>query len=242
MIRPLCSGHRTIYVVVAVIGTGCGHNTACDSSVPKTFGQRQMEQMLQDRPGMKDVIPPSHPIFEWVVAGFNGDRLGQRVYWIAVSPRTGRPAEHYAPYEGYPPCIAISGGTESTAVDKWAGVVYEMYNLENSGRFDAILQSALNGSLYADDYAEKCVELEFAALSKTRDLFRNDPLPRSPHGRDVWYNWVTSDFGTFKAYKDANNGPGSSSFSSNFAYYKEYYETSIASFAESARRQAEDEK
>lgn len=34
------------------------------------FGRRQVEQMLADRPDMKDVIGPDHAIYQWVVDGF----------------------------------------------------------------------------------------------------------------------------------------------------------------------------
>ncbi|MDC0936874.1 hypothetical protein OAS39_11360 [Pirellulales bacterium] len=192
--------------------------------------------MLDDRPDMRDVIPPSHPVLRWLVDGFNGDRLGQRVYWNAGSPQGGRPAEHGAAYDGYPPYIAISGGTETTAIDKWASVVYEMFNLENSDQFEVVYESAIAGSLDGDAYAQKCVELEFVALEKTRDFFNSNPLPKSNHGRDPWYNWVTSDLGTYTEYKDAFDVPWTNSFNSNFAYFKEYYETTIVPYAEAMRQ------
>ena len=137
---------------------------------------------------MQNVISESHSVFQWLVNGFNGDRIGQRIYWNASSPRSGRPAEHGPAYATYPPYIAISGRTETTPTDKWASVVYEMYNLENGEEFEATSRSAIEGKLDADDYAEKCVELEFIALTKTQKFFRLNPLPKSKHGKDVWYN------------------------------------------------------
>lgn len=207
-----------------------------ERAIAKSFGQRQIDQMLQDRPDMRDVIPNSHSVFQWLVDGFNGDRIGQRVYWNAGSPQSGRAAEHGPAYGTYPPYIAISGGTETTPTDKWAAVVYEMHNLENRNGFEAISRLAIEGKLDADDFAEKCVELEFVALTQTEEFFRKNPLPKSKHGRDVWYNWVTSNPGTFEDYRKSFDGPGANSFNSNFAYFKEYYDTTIVPYADAMRR------
>lgn len=212
--------------------------TASDAgrAIERSFGERQLDQMLQDRPDMQGIMPESHPVFRWLVDSFNGDRIGQRVYWNAVSPQSGRPAEHAPAYAHYPPFIAISGGTETTPIDKWASVVFEMHNLENSSEFEATSRSAVEGKLDADAFAEKCVELEFNALEKTMVFFRENPLPKSKHGKDVWYIWVTSRLGTFEEYRDAFDIPGTHKSNSNFAYFKEYYNTRIAPYADAMQR------
>lgn len=185
---------------------------------------------------MRDVIPESHAVFQWVVAAFNGERIGQRVYWNASSPQSGRPAEHGPAYSTYPPYIAISGGTETTSIDKWAAVVFEMYNLENSEEFKAISRLAIEDELDGDAFAEACVELEFAALIKTQEFFRANPLPMSNHGRDVWYNWVTSNIGTFEDYQETFGAPGTNGLNNNFAYFKEYYDTTIVPYGDAMRQ------
>jgi hypothetical protein len=242
-----------IVLAVAYLSVGCNRATQNPQAVATqtkklfathepdpvtltTFGERQLDQMMQDRPDMQNVIAKSDAVFQWLVNGFNGDRIGQRVYWNASSPQSGRPAEHGPAYATYPPYIAISGGTETTPTDKWASVVYEMYNLENSDQFEAISRLAMEGKLDADAYAEKCVELEFIALTKSQEFFRENPLPKSKHGRDVWYNWVTSDIGTFENLKKSFAAPGASRSNSNFAYFKQYYETTIAPYADAMRR------
>lgn len=192
--------------------------------------------MMQDRPDMLGVIPATHDAVTWLVEGFNGDRLGQRVFWNANSPHSGRVAEHAPPNGTYPPYIALSGGTETTAVDKWASVIYEMFNIESTDQFSAISESAINGSLDADGFADKCLELEFSALIKTHDFFQKHPLPKSKHGRDIWYNWVTSEVGTYQSYKEKFDVPGANSLNSNFSYFKEYYKTTIVPYADAMRQ------
>jgi hypothetical protein len=186
--------------------------------------------MLDDRPEMRGAVPPTHPVVAWLAAGFNGDRIGERVYWDGNSPRSGRPAEHGAAFESYAPYISISGGTESTAVDKWTSAVFEMYNLENSAEFDALARKAIDSSMDADEYANQCVELEFNALKSTCDFFEKHPLPGANRDRDKLYVWVTSELGTFEEYKATFDGPGKNSTNSNFEYFKEYYNETLVPY------------
>jgi hypothetical protein len=199
------------------------------------FGRRQVEQMLADRPDMKEVIGPEHPIYRWVVEGFQGKLIGQRVYWNANSPRAGRAAEHAVPYGTYPPYISISGGTETTAVDKWGAVVFELSNLQNHEGFTQLTVEGVAGQLSADEYATKCVMLEYAAQLRTHKVFAANPLPESSHGRDRWYNaWVKAELPTDEEFKAKYAQPGSTH--SNYDYFKNAYLTQIAPYAKSSQR------
>lgn len=193
------------------------------------FGRRQVEQMLADRPDMKEVIGPEHPVYQWVVDGFQGKYLGQRVYWNASSPRTGRAAEHAIPYGNYPPYISISGGAETTPVDKWAAVVFELHNLQNFESFTRLAADATTGKVKADEYAVKCVMLEYDAQLRTQKLFAANPLPESPHGRDHWYNaWVKSELLSAEEFRAKHAVPGDTHC--NYDYFKNVYATRIAPF------------
>lgn len=191
------------------------------------FGGRQVKQMLDDRPDMKDVIKRDHPIYKWGVDGFQGKYLGQRVYWNANSPRSGRAAEHAVPYGTYPPYISISGGTETTPIDKWGAVVFELCNLCHYEAFTQLAIDASAGRLTADDYAKQCVMLEYNAQLRTHRLFAANPLPNSHHGRDWWYNaWVRAELPTVEEFLAANAVPGSTR--TNYDYFKNAYTTQLA--------------
>ncbi len=193
------------------------------------FGRRQVKQLLADRPDMKDVIGRDHPVYRWVVDGFQGKYLGQRVYWNANSPRAGRAAEHAVPYGTYPPYISISGGTETTPVDKWGAVVFELCNLQNHEAFARLATDASAGKLTADEYAKQCVMLEYDAQLRTHRLFAANPLPDSHHGRDRWYNtWVKSELPTAEKFKATHAVPGSTR--TNYDYFKKAYTTQIAPY------------
>lgn len=136
----------------------------------------------------------------------------------------------------YPPFIAISGGTETTAIDKWASVVYEMFNLENGSDFTELSEAAVKGFLDADQYAAECVVLEFEATKKTRDFFLEHPLPKSNHERDTWYNWCTTEVDTLEAYVDSFGSSDSLKSNTNFNYFKNYYERTLMPYSEDMRR------
>src|SRR5690242_1923528 len=95
-----------------------------------SFGRRQIDQLLADRPDMVGVLADDDPIVVWIADSMNGGRIGRRVYWNADSPRTGGAAEHALPYGVNPPFICITGGAEVSPIDKWASLVYELFNLE----------------------------------------------------------------------------------------------------------------
>ncbi|MCC9645105.1 hypothetical protein LOC71_22735 [Rhodopirellula sp. JC740] len=191
------------------------------------FGRRQVKQMLADRPDMKSVIDLDHPIYQWVVAGFEGSLLGQRIYWNANSPTTGRPAEHAAAYGHYPPFISISGGSETTPVDKWAAVVFELCNLKNDDKFAQLAKEAAAGKLSADEYATECVMLEYDAQLLTQKVFQDHPLPDSSHGKDDWYNaWVKPDLPTAEVFRKEHAVPGSPRC--NYDFFRTTYQSHIA--------------
>ncbi|MFN9602290.1 MAG: hypothetical protein ACK6A7_02440 [Planctomycetota bacterium] len=196
-------------------------------SQDRDFGRRQVEQMLADRPDMRDVIGPEHPIYQWVVDGYQGKHIGQRVFWNANSPRTGRHAEHALPYGSHPAYISISGGAETTAVDKWSAVVFELFNLQNHEKFTQLAVEAASGRLSPDEYATRSVMLEYDATLRTHRLFAANPLPDSTHGRDPWYNaWVKATLPTEEEFKAQHAVAGSTR--SNFDYFKTAYMAQIA--------------
>ena len=185
--------------------------------------------MLDDRPDMRGVLDEDSAIRDWIIAAFNGEQTGKRVYWNSDTPASGRPAEHLMPYMYYPGAIRISGGTETTPTDKWASVVFELFNLTNASDFDALNQKAIAGELDSKAYASACVALEFRAIKMTSEFFASNPLPDSKHRNDIFYQWMIEGVGTFEEYKAAFDGVDSLQ-ASNFKYFEEYYNTSLVPY------------
>lgn len=91
-----------------------------------TFGMRQLEQMLADRPEMRDAVPPGHPVAAEIANCFDGRTTGQRVHWLGTSPPKGTVANHAQPYGRKPPSISITDSLKTTPIDKWALAVFEL--------------------------------------------------------------------------------------------------------------------
>ena len=200
-----------------------------DSAIgAKTFGERQLEQMLADRPEMQNLLPEDHPVYRWLVASFEGDRTGSRIYWVADQPQSGRAAEHAAAYYSYPAYIVIEADTRKTPLDKWTMLVFEMFNIENTKSFNELLNLALEGKLDGESYARKCVQLEFNAASKLRDFFRKTPLPNTTPETAPFYCWSTAEDLNFEECEKLWATMELYYEDSNYRHFKKRYDDAIA--------------
>jgi hypothetical protein len=211
-----------------------------------SFGRRQVDQMLADRPDMVGILEEDDFLLRWVIGGMNGATIGQRIYWNANTPQSGSAAEHASPYEGYPPHICISGGTEITGHDRWACVVYELFNIENTKEFEDAYAKATAGTLDGDAYAKECARLEYVALTKAKEFFKKHPLPNAKPGHHEEYDQITEVPATFDEYlalyHDAHGN-----FHHPGQYFKDYYDDVIAPYLKSMKEandvaEGEDEK
>jgi hypothetical protein len=198
------------------------------SGVSRTFGERQLEQMLADRPEMQNLLPEDHPVYRWLVASFEGDRTGSRIYWLADEPRSGKAAEHAAAYYGYPAYIVIEAAARKTPLDKWTMLVFEMFNIENTKSFKELLNLALEGKLDGESYARKCVQLEFDAAAKLRDFFRKTPLPNTTPETAPMYCWVTAEDVNFEECEKLWATMELYYEDSNYRHFKKQYDDAIA--------------
>jgi hypothetical protein len=195
-----------------------------------TFGHRQIDQMLADRPDMVGILNDDHPILLWIIDGMNGEQIGQRIYWNSDSPQNTL-AQHFPGYDGYPPHIRLTGGTEATGIDKWAGLVYELFNLENTKAFHELFVRASEGELDRDAYAKECANLEYLALKKTEKFFQERPLPNAQPGHNARYDEMRQPPPTFE------------DFFARFTISREsaesYYDNMIVPYIESQRQSDE---
>lgn len=210
-----------VAVAVASLGwASCARQDAAEAvpHVSTGFGQRQLAQMLEDRPDMQEAVPQSHPVRQWLAEGFDGKRAGIRVHWCGNLPGGRRAAEYSPCLPPYPAVICVSPGTEITPIDRWAAAVYAM-NVHENERM-AVGSEAGRERLDPDGFADNCTRQEFTALKRTQEFFQERPLPRSGHGRDQWYNWVTSGLGTYEDYKSGAKCPRGMDYVSVFEYYR----------------------
>lgn len=230
-VLPYCNCRFGTFSLVAFLVVplcGCQRQAGSPAAeAARTFGHRQLEQVLADRPDMAGVLRDDDPVVAWVIAGFNGERIGQRVYWNGASPESGQAAEHWPEYYDYPAQIRVSGGTELTPIDRWTGLVFEFFNLENSKSFDELLGKANSREIDGDAYARGCTKLEFEAHLKAKAFFQEHPLPPSSHGNDPYYKWIRTspeEFDDFLASTSSGRGYNP------LKYFRDRYDEGIAPF------------
>lgn len=199
-----------------------------------SFGRRQIDQMLADRPDMAGLLNDDDSILLWVIDSMNGSRLGQRIYWNGSSPIGGALAEHWRPAMGYPPHIRLTDGVNS-GIDKWTELVFELFNLDNDRSFDTLDEEAYAGAIHGDAYATEYARLEYVALVKTNEFFEKHPFPGAEPGDNPEYDWIAKIPSTFEEYM-ASSTDEKGAFRHPGDTYKKRYDTSIAPYVVPERK------
>jgi hypothetical protein len=199
----------------------------------RSFGERQLEQLMSDRPDMQGVLAPDHAVYRWLVSSFEKERTGSRIYWVADQPSTGERAEHAPSYRGYPAYICITAGLDTSPRDKWTMLVFEMFNIENSESMRLLNDLGHAGKIDSDTFARKCVELEFKAAEKARKFLRENPLPNPDETKDLLYHWIVSEETPFHDHEKLWDSEENYLKDSNYRHFKKHYDELIAPYVSS---------
>ena len=172
------------------------------------FGERQVAQMLRDRPTMAKYGKDAEPLCRWAARKFAGEDLKQTIRWDPKEPLAPQ-AENYVPVApGDAPRILIretccegeKKGKKRTAEDLWCSAVYELYNISAADDFRRLDAEAVAGRVKKEAYVARTVEIESRAIDKTRAFYINVFLPwakehRVPTDPWVWYIGTRGDPG-----------------------------------------------
>lgn len=146
---------------------------AADCGEARTFGHRQVEQLIEDRPSMVGVVIPGSPASAWCVSQFNSGYFGSRIHWDNTEPQFGTGAEciMQADLRYAPPCIRISSGREVSGKDKWISLIYELENIRNEPRLRTLKKRAYTNAISEDEFVRECQRLEFQVIGRIREHF-----------------------------------------------------------------------
>ena len=197
------------YFLSAIICFLTSGSCYSQTELKRTFGHRQLEQMVEDRPSISKIIQQHPRVRQKLIDCFNGANTGHRVYWVASSISEAM-AAHAPKKGGYPAHIWVANSSKISPTDLVASAIYEFYNLE--GDFLSIRRLALSSKIGKQQFVDRCLKLEFAALKKAGDYFKKQPLPTGED--DVWYN------GFFGSGAMANQPMPTD----NAKYFGEYYD------------------
>jgi len=184
------------------------------------FGEKQVKQMVRDRPAMANGVDRKSALWTWCVRHFAGSSLGQRIYWHDedVTSTVGD-AEHEPPYAGENGYIRIrkthtnddgSAGVASTA-ELWSDAVFELNNMDNDAEFVRLFEEARANKLTKQAYMEQTTRLEYRAARKTglayRHLWKRTKTSPANEGDD-WFADVPATYEAWIAeYTDHKKYP-----------------------------------
>jgi hypothetical protein len=182
-----------------LIASFCTTDSSAIREADLSFGRRQVEQIICDRPDMGEIIE-RRPVFRQTLElRFAGYSTGSRIYWDCREPTSDRPGEHLISHADFPVMVRVSTKTES-AVDKCAILLFELNNLQLDKEFQLLVTSPAAMKKSRDEFITSCVRHEFLASQKTQLYFDTHPLVEENIESHPYYNSLVALSGDFSDY------------------------------------------
>lgn len=188
-----------------------------------TFGNRQVEQLCDDRPDLKTILIPGSAIYEWVTDSFDGKYFGQRIFWHSPEPADKAMSSCLPPLGSYPAHILITSDIKITAFDRLGLLIFELHNIEHASEFAKVVTDARQGRIGREQFADELVRIELQTHESVVKFFELNPIPDA---KGHHYKWLTSPTPSFEDYKASFNGNRRNTLypESNFDVYKKAWD------------------
>lgn len=155
-------------VAVSLGATSSAESCQEEAKIPRErYSDRQVAQMLDDRPDMQHVFPDVHPVVVWVRERFETGDCRRRIIWDYVEPSSGQPAEHLASYGNYSAAVRISKNKNVTGRDKWVMLVFELHNIEYSEHRRGLILQLMRHQISVEQFVAESTEFEHRAVLDT---------------------------------------------------------------------------
>jgi hypothetical protein len=187
------------FLAMTIVALFATNSLAVDDQ--QSFGERQLSQVLDDRPNMKGIVDANDFINEWVIRQFDSDCPKNRVLWDSHEPFSGRPAESQPAYGAALASIRVTSSKTISGRDEWLMLIFELYNLKNARDFEELYAKATSGKIDRKSFANECTALEFRAGVRTQMFFRCHPLPGATAESDPNYMAYLKGSGDFDDYQ-----------------------------------------
>ena len=137
-------------------------------------GERQVRQMLQDRPAMRQYGEEADVLCQWAARNFAGEDLRQKIFWDSSEPFPVFMAENQPPSVEGQGCIRVrekynDGPDEGKNLcfdELWCRAVFELYNIANADDFGRIVAKVAAGELSRAEFTTSIVECESLRCGK----------------------------------------------------------------------------
>jgi hypothetical protein len=148
------------------------------------YGEKQVEQMVHDRPALARAVNKQSPIWQWCVRHFAGASLGYRVSWNSDSPELpGLRCDHQLSRDGVDPSLRFTEfrssrdekmeSVKASNYDLWSRAVYELNNMENDPEFARVWADACAGKLTRNEFIIQYSRPEHVAYLKTALVYEH---------------------------------------------------------------------
>lgn len=183
-------------------------------------GQKQVEQMLSDRPAMAGMGEKAEFLVEWAARKFAGEDSGMLTDWDPTPPRHSD-AENIAPVAGQHARIRLARtylwgpkqGQERPFEELWSNAVFELHNVVLTPHFERLRRQVENGQLSKEQYVEGIWTYEHRAAQQTRAFYVEVYLPwaaeqKLPSDPELWFAayWEEAER-TFQQFTDRGEYP-----------------------------------
>jgi tetratricopeptide (TPR) repeat protein/protein involved in polysaccharide export with SLBB domain len=148
-------------------------------------GERQIRQMLKDRPNMGRFGEKANVLLRWAARKFAGEDLHEMIFWNPSDPSPDITACSRPPTADEPGVIRVRGtiiegpdkGKARSFEEMWCNAVFELYNIANSKQVDQIDDDVTKDMFSREEYVTKLIEVESGAAEKTRSFYIHVFLP-----------------------------------------------------------------
>jgi hypothetical protein len=206
------------------------------------FGEEQMAKMLKDRPELGRYVSKADPIWQFGSRAFAGAAIGEPILWKSGTPGEGYRSESLGPFQGQQGYIRIrktrafgdGRGQLLSCEELWSCAVFEIENIRNHRAFDVLYRMALKGELTREEWIRENSRLEYGALRRTADDFKQLWLPMA-RNRSISITmsfWGADTPTTYEIwisqYRDPNSYP--------WDVFGRYYDRQIVPYVRNNRR------
>ncbi|MEM6691938.1 MAG: hypothetical protein AAF664_21090, partial [Planctomycetota bacterium] len=141
----------------------------CDCS-KLSFGEKQVLQLLADRPAMIGVLDEDGPTYKWACEQFTSGYEGRRIHWDYALPHFGLDSE-YVSWTGknfLPGLVRISGRQGLSGVDQWMVLLYELENIKNASEMSRLVEFSIETESPREYFIREAVQMEFDAFHRLK--------------------------------------------------------------------------
>ena len=178
--------------------------------------EKELLQMLIDRPVMTQIVQKEDLIWQWLCYKMAGEEVHAPIYWQEKADKnfpipSGVNAVHAYPTQKSDGRVWVAN--HLTAEESWAGLVYELHNIKNGPAFQAIERDAKYFACNQKEYIMRYARLEYKAAQETANFYHTIWLPYCNSKGiqtkpQLWFHYLPDTFEKWaRSFKNKNSYP-----------------------------------